>query len=88
MKLSPVKQVCGGRWLLLASAVCLTGCTTTHLVVPCIAKDQVLPAEPAPIAPNLTGKADEDTRTLAGGLIRWQAYGRGLREILESCRDH
>ena len=65
----------------------LAGCQTTkYISVPCVSKDQTLPAEPDPVKPKLTGKADEDTRILAGGLIRWQSYGRGLRTILEGCR--
>lgn len=65
----------------------LAGCTTTRYVtVPCVGKDQALPAEPEKVAPKLTGRADEDTRILAGGLVRWQAYGRGLRSVLEGCR--
>lgn len=69
-------------------ALALAGCQTTRTVAtPCIAKDQALPEEPKSITPDLTGEADKDTRVLAGGLLRWQSYGRGLRSILETCRD-
>lgn len=70
------------------AALALSGCATTRYVdVPCISKGQQLPSEPSPVKSKLTGKADEDTRTLAGGLLRWQAYGRGLRTILEGCQE-
>jgi hypothetical protein len=70
-------------------ALLLSGCSTTRYVtVPCVGKDQVLPSEPEKVGGKLTGRADEDTRILAGGLIRWQAYGTGLRRILDGCRSN
>lgn len=69
------------------AAIALAGCQTTRtIIVPCVGKDQVLPAEPDKVAPRLTGKADEDSRILAGGLLRWQFYGRSMREIVDNCR--
>lgn len=72
----------------IAALLTLTGCATTRFVqTPCISKDQAIPSQPDKIHGKLTGKADEDTRILAGGLIRWEAYGIGLRTILEGCRE-
>jgi hypothetical protein len=69
------------------ATIALAGCQTTRTIIaPCIGKDQAIPAEPDKLAPRLTGRADEDVRILAGGLIRWQNYGRGMRQIVESCR--
>lgn len=65
----------------------LTGCTTTRtILVPCIAKDQALPAEPPKIGSQLTGRADEDIRVVAGSALRLRAYGGALRSIIEGCR--
>jgi hypothetical protein len=72
---------------MLIGGLVLSGCTTTRYVtVPCITKDQALPAEPPKIADRLTGKADEDIRIIAGSNVRLRAYGQGLRTILEGCR--
>lgn len=66
----------------------LTGCATTRYVtVPCVSKDQVLPAEPPKVADKLTGKADEDLRIVGGSAVRLRAWGRGLHSILEGCRE-
>jgi hypothetical protein len=65
----------------------LSACTTTRYVtVPCISKDQALPAEPEKVAGKLTGKADEDIKTIAGSAVRLRAWGQGLHGILEGCR--
>ena len=70
------------------AAALLAGCQTTRYVtVPCVGKDQVLPAEPPKIANRLTGKADEDVKTIAGSAVRLRAWGSGLRQILEGCRE-
>jgi hypothetical protein len=62
-------------------------CQTTRFVtVPCISKDQALPAEPEKVGPKLTGKADEDVKIIAGSAVRLRAWGQGLRGILEGCR--
>lgn len=72
---------------LVAAALALCGCQTTRFVtVPCIAKDQVLPAEPERVGPKLTGQAQEDFRTVAGSAAELRAWGRGLNGILEGCR--
>lgn len=73
--------------LALIALLTLSACQTTRYVqVPCIGKDQVLPSEPEKVGPKLTGRADEDIRTIAGSNIRLRAWGRGLRSILEGCR--
>ena len=72
--------------LVAAAALILSGCTHT-IVTPCISKDQALPEAPPKVHDQLTGEADKDTRVLAGGLIRWQSYAGGLRQILEQCQE-
>jgi hypothetical protein len=65
----------------------LSACQTTRYVaIPCVSKDQALPAEPEKVGPKLTGKADEDVKTIAGSAVRLRAWGRGLNQILEGCR--
>lgn len=76
------------KLIAIAALLSLGACETTRFVTtPCISKNQQLPPAPPKVGPSLTGKADEDSRILAGGLIRWQAYGNGLRTILEGCRE-
>ena len=70
----------------LALLASLSACQTTRIPVPCIAKDQQIPEEPRRVNDDLSGKADEDIRVVTGSLLRWQAYGRGLREVVEVCR--
>jgi hypothetical protein len=72
---------------LVLGFVSLPGCTTTRYVaVPCISKDQALPAEPEKVAGKLTGKADEDVKIIAGSAVRLRSWGQGLHGILEGCR--
>jgi hypothetical protein len=67
----------------------LAGCQTTRYVqTPCISKDQLLPAEPPKVADKLTGRADEDLKTVAGSAVRLRAWGQGLHSILEGCRGY
>lgn len=75
-------------WAAILSAVALSGCAhgPRYITVPCIAKDQQLPAEPPKVSDKLTGRADEDIKTIAGSNIRLRAWGSGLRTILEGCR--
>jgi predicted small secreted protein len=71
----------------LIGGLVLGGCQTTrYATVPCVGKDQSLPAEPPKIADKLTGKADEDVKIIAGSNVRLRSWGRGLHLILEGCR--
>jgi hypothetical protein len=75
------------RYAACVTLLALSACTTTRYVtVPCISKDQTLPAEPPKVADRLTGKADEDIKTIAGSAVRLRAWGQGLHTILEGCR--
>ena len=66
----------------------LSGCTHTRYVsVPCVAKDQALPAEPERVGSKLTGQAQEDFKIVAGSAVELRTYGQGLRTILEGCRE-
>ena len=69
-------------------ALALAGCATVPKVVaiPCIAKDQVIPAEPPTVHSRLTGQADQDLPIVAGSALRLRAWGRSLQGIVESCR--
>jgi hypothetical protein len=70
------------------SLVAMGGCQTTRFVaVPCVGKEQSLPAEPPKVADKLTGKADEDIKLIAGSNVRLRAWGQGLHSILEGCRS-
>lgn len=70
-----------------AALLSLSACSTTRYVtVPCISKDQAIPAEPEKVGGKLTGKADEDIKTIAGSAVRLRAWGQGLNTILEGCR--
>jgi hypothetical protein len=75
------------HFTLAIAALALCGCAHDRFVqIPCIAKDQVLPAEPERVGPKLTGQAQEDFRTVAGSAVELRAWGRGLNGILEGCR--
>ena len=71
------------------AVVALTGCTTTRYVkVPCLTPQQLeqqRQAEPPKVHDKLTGKADEDVRTIAGSNVRLRAWGVGMLGILEGC---
>lgn len=70
-------------------ALALAGCTTTRYVtVPCVTPEQygeLKKAEPPKINDQLTGKADEDIRPIAGSAIRLRAWGQGLLGVLGGC---
>lgn len=76
--------------IILCAAICLlaSGCAHSprYIQIPCIGKDQQIPAEPEKIGPKLTGNAGEDIKTIAGSNVRLRAWGQGLRGILEGCR--
>ena len=69
-------------------ALALTGCVTQTRVVtvPCVAKDQVIPAEPPKIHSKLNGAADHDLPVVAGSALRLRSWGEALQGIVESCR--
>ena len=68
-------------------ALALAGCVTTRTVtIPCIAKDQVIPAEPPKIHDKLNGAADHDLPVAAGSALRLRSWGEALQGIVESCR--
>ena len=73
----------------LIGYIALTGCAHSprYVTVPCISKDQTLPAEPPKVADRLTGRADEDVKVLGGSAVRLRAWGQGLQGILEGCRE-
>jgi hypothetical protein len=72
----------------IALLAILSACQTTRYVtVPCITKDQALPAEPERVSDKLTGNAEQDVKTIAGSAVRLRAYAGGLRQILEGCRE-
>jgi hypothetical protein len=69
-------------------ALALSGCATTRYSrIYCLTHDQALPAEPEKVGPQLTGRADEDLRIVAGSAIRLRAWGEGLQQVLEGCRE-
>jgi hypothetical protein len=72
----------------VVALLALTGCAheIRYVAVPCVAKDQQLPAEPPKVGDKLTGRADEDIKTIAGSNVRLRAWGQGLRQIIEGCR--
>lgn len=82
-----VSSTGGAVWVSACAALLLTGCAHDRFVtVPCITKEQALPAEPPKVSDKLTGRADEDIKTIAGSNVRLRAWGQGLRGILEGCR--
>lgn len=63
-------------------------CATTPVPVPCLTKEQLKQledAEPEKVGDKLTGRADEDLRTISGSAIRLRAWGRGNLEVLRGC---
>lgn len=72
-------------------ALLLSGCATAQpqvrlVTVPCVAKEQVLPAEPPRVHAKLTGQADIDLNTVAASALRLRAWGESLMGIVEGCR--
>jgi hypothetical protein len=72
--------------LLFIAALNSACVSTRYVAVPCISKEQKLPQEPDKVGPSLTGRADEDVKTIAGSAVRLRAWGKGLNQILEGCR--
>jgi hypothetical protein len=74
--------------LAIALLATLAGCQTRFVTVPCLTKEQLAEresAEPPKIADKLSGKADEDIRTIAGSAIRLRAWGRSNLDVLRGC---
>jgi hypothetical protein len=74
----------------LIGYISLTGCTTTRYVtVPCVNQqqyEQLRDSEPTKVKDKLTGKADEDIKTLGGSAVRLRGWGQGLLGVLEGCQ--
>ena len=81
----------GLRGIAVAAGLLLSGCAhTQYLTRSCITQDQLkqLKAESPPkIRDKLTGKADEDTRPLAGSILQLRAYSGMLLGVLETCAE-
>lgn len=79
------------RLSLLALLLALSGCVHTRYVSTyCITKaqlEELKKSQPGRITRKLTGNAEEDSRILAGNLIRLRAHDDGLLEVLGGCVD-
>lgn len=77
------------KLLAIALLASLAGCATTRYApVHCVTNEQLdeqRKAEPPKVQDKLTGKADEDVKTIAGSAVRLRAWGNGLLGILEGC---
>jgi hypothetical protein len=77
------------RRLLPLAVLILSGCVTTKYVPTyCITAEQLaeLRAQrPQAIRDQLTGDADKDLRLVTGKLVRVQAWGDGLLDVLGAC---
>jgi hypothetical protein len=68
--------------------ILLAGCATPRYVtIYCVGKDQQPPKEPERIGGKLTGRAQDDLKIVAGSAIELRAWGQGLNQILEGCRE-
>jgi hypothetical protein len=74
---------------IIASVLAIMGCTTVRYVpVYCITKEQLAELQaqrPGKIRDKLTGKADADLRLVTGKLVRVEAWGDGLIDVLGGC---
>jgi hypothetical protein len=79
------------RRLLPLAVLILSGCVTTKYVPTyCVTRaqlDELQAQRPQAIRDKLTGKADEDLKLVTGKLIRVEAWGDGLLDILGACVD-
>lgn len=75
----------------LCLALLLSGCATTRYVtVYCLTKAQLAELQskkPGKIRDQLTGKADEDLKKVTGRLVRVEAWGDGMLDVLGGCVD-
>ena len=82
------------RTVIAAAIIMLTlpagMCKTTRFVtVPCVTPEQykkLQDDEPPKVKDKLTGKADEDIRTIGGSAVRLRGWGRGMLGVLEGCK--
>jgi hypothetical protein len=67
----------------------LSGCVhTRYIQTYCVTKaqlEQLQKAKPGKVRDQLTGKADEDLKKVAGRLVRVEAWGDGLIDVLGGC---
>lgn len=77
------------RPAVVAIALALSACAPhpRYISTYCLSHDQQLPAEPPKVHDKLTGQADKDIGIIAGSAIRLRAWGEGLQDILEHCRE-
>jgi hypothetical protein len=75
-----------------ALALTLGGCSlfheTRYVTIHCLTKEQFAELQkqkPEKIRDQLTGKADEDVKKISGRLIRVEAWGDGLLDVLGGC---
>ena len=77
------------RALILIAALALSACATTRAVpTKCVTPEQLNELkrqEPPKVRDKLTGRADEDVRTLGGSAIRLRSWGHGLLDVLGGC---
>jgi hypothetical protein len=76
---------------LFAAVILLTlpACVTTRYVPTyCVTPEQLeqlKASKPGKVRDQLTGKADEDLKKVAGRLVRVEAWGDGLLTVLGGC---
>ena len=77
------------RAILILLAASLTACATPRYQrVACLTPEQLAELkkqEPEKVGDKLTGRADEDLRTVSGSAIRLRSWGQGLVGVLEGC---
>lgn len=74
--------------LAILAALSLSACSHQLVPMPCLTPEQLKQledAEPEKVGDKLTGRADEDVRTISGSAIRLRAWGRGNLEVLRGC---
>ncbi len=74
--------------LIAMGFIVLSGCATKFVRVPCLTKEQYeerVKAEPEKVGGQLTGKADQDIKPIAGSAVELRAWGRGNLDILGGC---
>lgn len=73
------------------AALLLSGCAHTRYArTYCLTQkqyEQLKAKKPGKIRSQLTGKADHDIKPIGGRLVRVEAWGDGLLEVLGGCVD-